>query len=208
MTKMKPKLQRIEKRNLTDDIQNQELYCGLYDNDVIEDSVKFINGKIEECHFKGIDFKMITLKNLELIDVCFEDCDLSNKEFSTNAFTRVTFKRCKLLGINLSAMSLKNVYFENCNLRYSSMNQTKMHQCSFEDCDLNEAYLVEDKLISTELKECSLNKIELRKTSLNSMDISTCEVRGIHTDFESIRGAYIGEYQALDFISLLGLRLK
>lgn len=208
MIKMKPKLQRIEKRNLLEDIQNQELYCGLYETDSIEDTIRYTKGKIEECHFKGIDFKMITLKNLELIDVCFEDCDLSNKEFSTNAFTRVTFKRCKLLGINLSAMALKNVYFEECNLRYLSLIQTKMTQCSFEDSDLTEAYFSEDKLVSTELKECSLNKIELRRTSLNSMDISTCEVRGIRTDFESIRGAYIAEYQAIDFISLLGLRLK
>ena len=59
------------------------------------------------------------LKHLDLIDVTFDKCDLSNQNFDHQYLNRVQFKNCKLTGTSFIETNLKDVLFDHCQGRYS-----------------------------------------------------------------------------------------
>lgn len=62
-----------------------------------------------DVFLENIDFNNIQLNHIDLIDVTFDKCDLSNQNFDHQYFNRVQFKNCKLTGTTFIETNLKDV---------------------------------------------------------------------------------------------------
>ena len=89
---------------------------------------------------------------------------------------------------NISMSSMKNILFKNTMLRNSCFNEN------------------ETKNII--LKEADLTRAQFFKTSLKAVDLSDSIIEGIAISIEDIKGAIINEFQSLDLIYLLGIKVK
>ena len=100
-----------------------------------------------------------------------------------------------------------------------------MVDSQFSYCDFSEASvsslrasstsLVESNVYSTrlsrvELDGCDLTRSTVFRASLAGVDLSTCDITGIRvsSDFHELRGAIVGEEQAVQLATLLGIRIK
>ena len=90
--------------------------------------------------------------------------------------------------LNLTMASIENVLFENTNLKNSYFQETKMKKILFENSNLSQT--------------------QFFKTSLKNIDLSTCNIEGISVSLEDINGAVIEQFQVMDLIYLLGVKLK
>jgi len=66
----------------------------------------------------------------------------------------------------------------------------------------------ENKLKNIYLKNSDLTKSQFYKTSLKNIDLSDSNIAGISVQLDDIKGAIIDEYQSIDLLYLLGVKLK
>lgn len=93
-----------------------------------------------------------------LTDVRFENCDLSNADFSGAVIHRAEFINCKLMGLNLNEASLNHLTINQCNCKFILMNYVKMKNIIISDCIFESSYIQESKLDKVEFKNCNFKQ--------------------------------------------------
>ncbi|RTE08902.1 pentapeptide repeat-containing protein [Paenibacillus whitsoniae] len=158
--------------------------------------------------FRNVTFSRISMKEIELTDVIFEKCDLSNVDFGTATIHRTEFRDCKIMGMNLSDATIRNTGFYNClgdylTLRMANLKQVLFHQCSLIGADFYEATV--QKIA---LEDCKLDQAQLSGVKLEGIDLSTNSFARLGVNVENLRGCIISREQAAVFANLIGLQLK
>ena len=88
---LKPKIKFTEEHFFEDNIYENALFTKNPEKKIVIEDIDF-----DSCIFKNIDFSLIELKNVNLIDCTFESCDLSNKNFDEKLIERCEFNNSKL----------------------------------------------------------------------------------------------------------------
>ncbi len=57
---------------------------------------------VEKTVFRNVVFIDVSFRHIELTDVIFEKCDLSNADFSGAVIHRTSVKQSKMVGMNLA----------------------------------------------------------------------------------------------------------
>ena len=83
--------------------------------------------------------------------------------------------------------SMENVLFENIVLRNSNFQENNLKNVYFKKVDLTQA--------------------QIFKTSLKNIDLSESIIEGIAVSIEDIRGASINQFQAVDLLYLIGVKI-
>ena len=73
---------------------------------------------------------------------------------------------------------------------------------------LKETEQVENKLKNIIFRQADLTQSQFFKTSLNGMDFSDSTIEGIAVSLEDIKGAIINQFQAIDLLYLIGVKIK
>ena len=100
----------------------------------------------------------------------------------------VSFKETNINYANLSITSMENVLFDNSGLRNSNFQENSLKNVYFEKSDLTQAMFV--------------------KTSLKNIDLSNSIIEGISVSIDDIRGASINQFQSVDLLYLIGVKIK
>lgn len=152
-----PKLSYIEKTSFEECLKKMKFQDVHIDQNIQQRTI-IQDLTFDGCLFENIDFTKVSLKYLDLIDVTFDKCDLSNQNFDHQYLNRVQFKNCKLTGTSF----------------------------------------IETNLIQSEL--ASLHH--------KGLDLSTCQIQGAMFDLASLKGLIINDFQAVDLIGILGVKVK
>ena len=83
---------------------------------------------------------------------------------------------------------LENISFNNSNLRNSSFQENKLKSILFMKADLTQ--------------------VQFFKTSLRGINFSDSIIEQMAVSIEDIRGAVINQFQAVDLLYLLGVKIK
>ena len=78
----------------------------------------------------------------------------------------------------------------------------------FENTILRNSNFQENKLKNIVLKNANLTQAQFFKSSLNGIDFSDSLIDGIVVSIEDLKGAIINEFQAVDLIGLIGVKIK
>lgn len=163
---------------------------------------------IEQCQFEKMTFSADNFFRLEVTDVIFKDCDLSNCQFEKSSWYRVQFSNCKLVGTTFDQSLFKEVSFDNCNLNFANLNEMKLASVTFKTCQLTEINCMETSLKVTRFTKCELNNADFTNTPLNKSDLRSCQFEAIRVQPFDIRGCRVSAEQALYFANqFLELRI-
>tara|TARA_B100000965_G_scaffold345281_1_gene315967 strand:+ start:105 stop:761 length:657 start_codon:yes stop_codon:yes gene_type:complete len=207
---MKPKLiNGIERKSIDIiDIEDEDIFKDVYVSDCTIENEAARHVSFNGVVFKNVNFKELELSSLDLTDVRFEDCDLSNVNFSGAIIHRVEFINCKLMGINLSDAALQNIRIDKCNGRFAFMRFSQLKKVIIEESILESSDFQNSKFNKVELVNCNFRLSQMSGTSLAGIDLSSCNVEGLGIRIEDVKGAIISPLQAVDFAKLLGMEIK
>ena len=188
-----PKLSYIEKTSFEECLKKMKFQDVHIDQNIQQRTI-IQDLTFDGCFFENIDFTKVSLKHLDLIDVTFDKCDLSNQNFDHQYLNRVQFKNCKLTG--------------TCQGRYSNLSSSQLLNVMFDHCDLQEASFYDANFKKIQFNETNLIQSELASLHHKGLDLSTCQIQGAMFDLASLKGLIINDFQAVDLIGILGVKVK
>lgn len=119
---VKPKIKTLNEIAFND-LNTEEEICNFKVTKNPDTKIILEEKTIDSFIFEKIDFKDIELIDIDLTDVIFDGCDLSNKDFNEKYLSRVVFKNCKMLGTSFIDATLKDIEFGY--IYKSQSNQSK-----------------------------------------------------------------------------------
>ncbi|WLD94599.1 pentapeptide repeat-containing protein [Alkalihalobacillus sp. AL-G] len=170
-----------------------------------------INGEtIEKLCFENVVFKNVTFYDvsfrfLELTDVMFEKCDLSNVDFSDAIVHRVHMKDCKMVGMNLAGSALRNISLDGCIGNMAAFGYSDCKNVQFRNSSLCNSDFFESKFKNVVFEQCDINGANLSGTVLKGIDLSSCTFEKLVVSIENLEGCIITSDQAVGFAKALGL---
>lgn len=177
-------------------------------NDQFIDSQEASKVSFEKVLFRNVTITESSLSGIELTDVIFERCDLSNVNFSDAFVHRTEFRNCKLIGTDFTRGRFQNVLITDCIGDYATFRFANFKQIAFVDSSLIGADYYQSVVSKISFNRCNLDQAMLSGTKLNGIDLSDCEFSGLNVEIEDLYGCIISAQQAASFAGLLGLVIK
>lgn len=184
-----------------------EISCCTISDTVID------NQKADKVSFDQVIFKNVTiiessLTGIELIDVIFDSCDLSNVDFSNAIIHRTEFRNCKLIGTDFTKGRFQNVRVVDCIGDFATFRMANLKQVAFENSSLISSDYYQSNFQKVSFGECNIDQATMSGSKLNGIDLSDCEFNGLIVDIQDLKGCIISAQQAVSFAGLLGLVIK
>lgn len=123
-----------------------------------------------------LDLRELTINNINLFSVCFQEAILSLSEFES----------CNLLESSFREASLRDSVIKNSNLRDADFKYTDCFGVSFMNCDLREAQFIKANLIESTFVNCDLTNTVFDESAFaesNSVEASFVNCGLINTVF-------------------------
>lgn len=199
-------------------LQSIDKIQNLLSNQDILENIVSVHQCISSTQKEEIEFHSCFLKELKgqncqfpksyFFNSIFENCNFSNTNFSKSTFKKVIFKNCNLIGANLDSCYFENTQWINCNLNHVFLSNSSISKTIFSESTLKEGYLNNLTLKNVEFINCNLTLCDFSNTSLKQIDFSTDIISGITIYPNDIYGVILNEIQALDFLKILGIKIK
>ena len=200
---------KLETLSVSDKIiQSEDSFTmGIISNELVEnqtaDHVSF-----KKVLFKNVTFNKVSFRYMDLIDVRFENCDLSNMDLSESVLHKVEMVNCKMVGTNMSESALRNVLVENCNGSYALFRYLDCKQVNFMNSILCSADFYKAKFSKVEFNDSNLQQAGMSGAKLKGIDLSSCKSDGLGIAVDDLDGCIVSPEQAISFSKLLGLIIK
>lgn len=183
-----------------------------------------ILAETEEPAFFKCFFNGTALRSLKAENAVFNDCKMSNIDFSYSDFNGAVFRNCDLNNCNFNGCRLFDAKFENCKLSGSDFSDTSNLNCEFEQCQLcycfmpcfnfkkltlrelnfNGAELNDCDFRDTIWEDCSMREAVIRQCRFKGADLRGCDLGGLtFSEAANLKGAYISKAQASDILAAL-----
>lgn len=193
---------------LIDALQTKEEYSSCLISDTHFEYQEADKVSFDKVYFKNVTFSDSTLRGIELTDVIFESCDLSNVNFSEAFVHRTEFRQCKMIGTDFNRSRFQNVRVIDSICDFASFRFGNLKLLSFEQSSLISSDYYQAGFQKVSFEECKIDQAVMAGVKLKDTDLSDCEFTGLHVDIEDLPGCIISADQAASFAGLLGLVIK
>ena len=136
------------------------------------------------------------LNQVRLVDVLFEDCELSGVTMTEAHFTRVEFRRCRLSGLVASALKARHVRFVDCKADGATFRMTAWDHVEFSAVDLRDADFHAARLTGARFVDCDLTRADFAKASMAGTGLHGSVLEGVK-GADGLRGVVLGSDQVL-----------
>ncbi|WP_342564648.1 pentapeptide repeat-containing protein [Paenibacillus sp. FSL R7-0345] len=191
-----------------DALQTKEEYSRCQISDIQLEYQEAEKVSFDKVLFKNVTISESTLRAIELTDVVFENCDLSNVDFSEAFVHRTEFRQCKMIGTDFTRARFQNVSVIDSLCDFSSFRFGKLKLIGFSQCSLNSADYYQADFQKVSFEDCTIDQAVMAGVKLKDTDLSSCEFSGLQVDIEDLPGCIISADQAASFAGLLGLVIK
>ena len=113
-----------------------------------------------------------------------------------------------MTGCNFIEARLYNVCFIETNINYANLATTSMENVLFKNTGLRNSNFQENSLKNVFFEKADLTQSMISKTSLKNIDLSDSIIEGIAVSIDDIKGAIINQFQAVDLLYLIGVKIK
>ena len=152
--------------------------------------------EITGCHLRGVALTGWELDRLQLVDVVFDDCELSGVLLTEARFTRVVFNRCRMSGFVASGVDARDVAFTDCKLDAANLRMSSWERSEFVRCELPEADFTGARLQASSLLASNLTRVDFTKARLDDVALHGSILQEIH-GADGLQGAVIGTDQVV-----------
>jgi len=155
--------------------------------------------------YEDVTFDYCDLRKIDMMDVVFENCNLSNISFSKGSIYRTEFINCKLMGTRFDECSMKNVLFNSSLGKYSNFAYAKLDGVNIIESDFQSSVFQELQIKKLAFDSTNLSKAVFYNTKLKGIDFTTCNIDDIQLGVNDISGASVSVVQALELTRLMGI---
>ena len=99
-------------------------------------------------------------------------------------------------------------YIGNKDKERTILSSSQLFNVMFDHCDLQEASFYDANFKKIQFNETNLIQSELASLHHKGLDLSTCQIQGAMFDLASLKGLIINDFQAVDLIGILGVKVK
>jgi len=209
------KLIKLQRPKIIDNLEEVEDVIGeihsenILSNKVIENvsisGLEDIRVSFDKCIFRNVTFDYCDLRKIDMMDVVFENCNLSNISFSKGSIYRTEFINCKLMGTRFDECSMKNVLFNSSLGKYSNFAYAKLDGVNIIESDFQSSVFQELQIKKLAFDSTNLSKAVFYNTKLKGIDFRTCNIDDIQLGINDISGASVSVVQALELTRLMGI---
>lgn len=189
-------------------LQTKEEYSGCLISDTQFQYQEADKVSFDKVFFKNVTVSDSSLCGMELTDVIFENCDLSNVNFSEAFVHRTEFRQCKMIGTDFTRARFQHVRVIGSICDFASFRFGTLKLLSFEQCSLVSSDYYQSTFQKVSFAECKIDQAVMAGVKLRDTDLSDCEFTGLQVDIEDLPGCIISADQAASFAGLLGLVIK
>lgn len=150
------------------------------------------------CRLSSVTWTGASIRNVTLIDVVVEDCELSGATVDFATFQRVRFERCRMSGFIAPQLQATHVTFSECRMDQCWLRMASVERCAFEDCDLTAADFYTARINESRFVRSTLDEAELSDAVLRDVAFHGSTVDGIK-GAEALRDITIGSDQVVSF---------
>lgn len=192
----------------TDLFESDQRYRSAHFHDDDYSHLEISNTEWNQCVIENMTLSQTHFDNCYFIDVLFKNCDLSNAHFNKSLLRRVSFSHCKIMGSDFVEDMMELVHFENVLGHYANFSSLHNKGLSFLSCDLSNGYFTSCEMKKTTFEDTKLLACEFLGSPLRDIDLSSDVITGIRINPQDIAGATIDEWQAIDIVGLLRIKIK
>jgi uncharacterized protein YjbI with pentapeptide repeats len=161
----------------------------------------------EQIYFRHVIFTQTHLVNIRIMDTRIELSDFSGARWEKLRLRRVEFEECRFLGMQMVEAQLDDVVFTDCILERTFFNSIVCKAVRFENCILRDASLEESDLTGVLFRKCDLSQASVRGSIMVDVDFRTSVINGMQANPKDMRGVIIEPAQAIQMVSLMGVRV-
>lgn len=180
-----PKVSNCEVKRLDIAIDEGQFCDALY-NENVDTKVIIPSATFDECILR-IDFSKIELRNVDMLDVIFKNCDLSNKCFDKQFIEHVRFVDCKLVGTSFIDGNLRDIEFINCNVKYANFSDSKIKNIKISGSEFSEVTFNATDIRNAQFSDCKFCNSEFAKVHHDKLDFTDCDIMRINFDISSLK---------------------
>lgn len=123
--------------------------------------------RFDHAVFKTVSFVGAELRDLDIVDCRFEDCDLSGARLDGVRGARVKFDHCRMRGVVFLEATLENVAFvdsmlDDANFRMAGLRWLRWDRCSMRGTDFLAARLVDTRFVECDLDAASVEDCQMK----------------------------------------------
>jgi uncharacterized protein YjbI with pentapeptide repeats len=152
---------------------------------------------LERVHLVRVEIDQVQLRRLELVDVRFEHCNLSNGDWPQASVTRLLFDACRMTGFKLTRSRVEHAVFRGCQGRYTVFDASSFRFTRFENCMLADANFNGADLSKVVFERCDLTNASFKNARLAGTDFRTSPIESSQIALQELQGAILSPAQAL-----------
>jgi uncharacterized protein YjbI with pentapeptide repeats len=144
-----------------------------------DDGLVLDEGDASNQWLSGVRVLELDLDRPQLVDLRFDECDLS--AISANGFgmRRVAMRGTRLRGVALSKGQFDDGLVENCSTDEFSMRFSGLRNVVFRDCDLTGADFYQATFDHVTFEGCRLRTARFQAVTIKCLRISNCDLSGL-----------------------------
>ena len=153
---------------------------------------------------RGVRIGAVSAKHVHMRRVRFEQCDLSNADWTECSLAEVIFTDCRLTGFRLTESLLQSCQFNDCKLDLAQLRFAEAVATRFDACEFREADFYQATLREVQFSRCGFDRAEFYRTRAERVvDFRTSQIAGMRLGIGDLKGAMFSEQQLITLAPLL-----
>ncbi len=137
------------------------------------------DGDASKQWVSGVRVLELDLDRPQLVDLRFDDCDLSGLVATGFGMRRVAMKGTRLRGVSLVKGQYDDGLLEECITDEFSMRFSRLRNVTFRDCDLTGADFSQATFEHVTFESCRLRSARFHAATIKCLRISGCDMSGL-----------------------------
>ena len=152
---------------------------------------------LRRSRLSGLRLPGATFRNLVLVDVLVEDCDLAGVTFATSQFERVAFRGCRMSGVVAPDLVGSDLCIDDTKADEIWLRASRLERCEITGCDLTGSDWYEARVAASRITNCRLDGAELSSLVLDDVALIGSTFAGA-SGVAGLRNATIDAVQLME----------
>jgi len=164
------------------------------------------------CHFEDCDLTEADFTSAHLAECTFERCELALVGLTDAVLQDVSFEASRLTGVNFSVLQLGamgiQAHFKDCDLSFCSFRKMDLTDCSFKGCIARETDFQRCELEKVSFDDCDLDRCVFMGNNLKFADLRTARNYVISAYDNRIRGIRVALPEAISLLAAIEVDIQ